>query len=95
MADQWYLNGVFYGNSKGTTARILSDRNAPAGGARFKRQNRDADLVGDIGSHPITARLFGKHAIPSGKTVRLSTDPAKLFHFNADVWISSDTQPAI
>ena len=43
----------------------------------------DTNVIADVQSHQITARLFGQHGIETGQALRLGFKPDKIYHFDA------------
>ena len=43
----------------------------------------DTNVIADVQSHQITARLFGQHGIEAGQSLRLGFKPDKIYHFDA------------
>ena len=43
----------------------------------------DTNVIADVQSHQITARLFGQHGIETGQALRLGFKPDKTYHFDA------------
>ncbi|MBW0158381.1 ABC transporter ATP-binding protein [Sedimentimonas flavescens] len=44
----------------------------------------DTNVIANVQSHQVTARLFGQHSIEAGQSLRLGFSAQKTFHFDAD-----------
>jgi multiple sugar transport system ATP-binding protein len=43
----------------------------------------DTNIIGHVGAHQVTLRLFGQHPVAETAQLRLSFDPGKAFYFDA------------